>query len=172
MRTPERQRLQALPPGAVGRLVIPLGWRGYWRVLSFVGGPYEAYPGAEAAFGVCVRSEDVLGLQMNAHLPIPDYGVPKSEEIVLHVLHTTLTKAFEGRDIYVGCKAGWGRTGLFLALVAKAVGEANPLAFVRQNYSPRAIETDEQADYLATFDTRTLSRSFYRRIWWPGLRQL
>ena len=39
---------------------------------------------------------------------------------------------------------GWGRTGLFLALLAKVCGVENPVTYVRENYSPRAVETTDQ----------------------------
>lgn len=45
-----------------------------------------------------------------------------------------------------------GRTGLFLAILAKAVGFNDPVAYVRKHYYNHAVETAEQAKYVEAFD--------------------
>jgi protein-tyrosine phosphatase len=47
--------------------------------------------------------------------------------------------------VHVGCRAGIGRTGLFLACLARAAGvEGDPIAHVRAQYDPHAAETAAQ----------------------------
>ena len=49
------------------------------------------------------------------------------------------------RPLHVGCRAGIGRTGLFLACLARAAGvEGDALDYVRRHYLPHAAETEEQ----------------------------
>jgi len=57
-----------------------------------------------------------------------------------------------GRGVYVGCMGGYGRTGLFLACLVKCLGVDDPVGYVRAHYHGRAVETDEQLDYVAEFD--------------------
>ena len=148
-----------------GSLTIPLGWRGGFQTLKFTGGPYDAFPGRDAAFGVCVRAERVNQSNVDVHLPIRDFGVPASAVRVEDALRDTLMAALKGREVYVGCMGGWGRTGLFLALLAKACGVEDPVGFVRSNYSSRAVETDAQVDYVENFDTAAL-QSWLRSAGW------
>jgi protein-tyrosine phosphatase len=72
-----------------------------------------------------------------------------------------------GKDVYIGCQGGWGRTGLFLALLAKTCGVENPIMYVRQNYARTAVETPAQEKYVRDFDVTPT------RIWlfwyaWTG----
>ena len=43
---------------------------------------------------------------------------------------------------------GIGRTGLFLAALAKLSGEKDPVAYVRKHYMPHAVETQQQQDFI------------------------
>jgi protein-tyrosine phosphatase len=79
------------------------------------------------------------------YLPIPDFGVPSQKDLAQAVQHT-ITYAQAGHHIAVHCSAGIGRTGLFLACLAKHVfgfSGAEALQWVRY-YIPRAVETPEQ----------------------------
>ena len=79
------------------------------------------------------------------HLPIPDFGVPSNGGLV-RAVNAVIAHAQTGRNIAIHCSAGIGRTGLFVALLAKQVlgfsGE-EAIAWVRQ-YIPWAVETAEQ----------------------------
>jgi len=79
------------------------------------------------------------------HLPIPDFGVPSNGGLV-RAVNAVIAHAQTGRNIAIHCSAGIGRTGLFVALLAKHVlgfsGE-EAIVWVRR-YIPGAVETPEQ----------------------------
>jgi protein-tyrosine phosphatase len=79
------------------------------------------------------------------YLPIPDFGIPPKDDLEQVVQHT-IAYAQAGQHIVIHCSAGIGRTGLFMAYLAKRVfgfsGE-EALQWVRY-YIPRAVETPEQ----------------------------
>ena len=52
------------------------------------------------------------------HLPIPNYGLPSTDELSC-VLTQTLEHATNGHNVLIHCSAGLGRTALFAALLAK-----------------------------------------------------
>jgi protein-tyrosine phosphatase len=79
------------------------------------------------------------------YLPIPDFGVPTKDDLEQAVMKT-ITYAQAGHHVVVHCLAGIGRTGLFMACLAKRVlglSGAEALQWVRC-YLPRAVETAEQ----------------------------
>ena len=86
--------------------------------------------------------------------------------------HIAIQEALDGKEVYVGCMGGWGRTGLFLALLAKVCGEETPILYVRTHYTPRAVETREQQEYVDNFDVGALRRWLFwttwtrRAFWW------
>ena len=83
------------------------------------------------------------------YLPIPDFGVPARADLEQAIQHT-LAHAQAGRHIVVHCSAGLGRTGLFLASLAKralGLSGAEAIQWVRQ-FLPHAIETPEQQRLL------------------------
>ncbi len=116
------------------------------------------FPGRNHAFGVCVRAERAPSGRYNVHLPIHDFSVPspdQQDEVEL-ALRETLEALLDGKPVYVGCMGGWGRTGLFLALLAKVCGVDQPVTYVRENYSNRAVETRSRS---ATSRTSTFPAS-------------
>ena len=79
------------------------------------------------------------------YLPIPDFGVPTPEDLE-QAVHRTIAYTQAGHHVAIHCSAGIGRTGLFMALLAKRVlgvsGE-KALQWVR-HYIPHAVETPAQ----------------------------
>ena len=146
-----------------GYLPLNLGWRGAFYKLSIAGGPYDYFPGKDTAFGVCVRAERPG--PCHVHLPIKDFGVPRDEYAVELAIRDTLRAAIRGQQVYVGCMGGWGRTGLFLALLAKAAGVENPVEYVREHYSSRAVETADQENFVSDFDVMKLQSWLTRYAW-------
>jgi hypothetical protein len=56
-----------------------------------------------------------------------------------------------GRTVYAGCIGGHGRTGTFLsALVAHRKASDDPIAYVRQHYCKKAVESSKQVAYLVS----------------------
>jgi hypothetical protein len=130
-------------------------WTGY-REFSFEGGPWKDNPGNR--FGVCLleRTSPGKGPLVDAWLPIPDFSVPDNEQEVKACLKAVLRAVLGGQVVYVGCMGGRGRTGLFLALLTKAIGGSppniGPVEIVRALFDSHAVETREQEDYVNAFD--------------------
>jgi protein-tyrosine phosphatase len=56
------------------------------------------------------------------------------------------------RLFYIGCKAGLGRTGTVLACLAREAGiTTDPVAWVRANHDPRAVETPAQEAFARSW---------------------
>lgn len=113
---------------------------------TIIGGPYmQRYP-------------DHLGIKMaveirtpcNIDIPTRDFDVPKVEDLDKGI-RASLIPIARGKPVYVGCMGGIGRTGLFLAALAKTVGINEPVKYVRANYKPHAVETQQQMEYIAAF---------------------
>lgn len=156
--------MQAKIFGGNGTLPLALGFAGANAAMEIIGGPFDNFPGRKLAFGVCVRAERVPD-ERDVHLPIHDFSVPEDERAVKYALIDTFKAAIDGKQVYVGCMGGWGRTGLFLALMAKAAGIASPVDYVRENYTPKAVETREQYTYVKQFDVSTVQKVIRRYAW-------
>jgi Polymorphic toxin system, DSP-PTPase phosphatase len=153
--------------GMNGILPIQTGFKAAYQSFSVMGGPYDKFPGRNHAFGVCVRAERAPTGRYNVHLPIHDFSVPspnQQDEVEL-ALRETLEALLDGKPVYVGCMGGWGRTGLFLALLAKVCGVEHPVTYVRDNYSPRAVETTDQHSYVMEFEVSGLQRWLFWQAW-------
>lgn len=88
------------------------------------------------------------GLQV-IHLPIPDFSIPDRAELD-QAVEQAIDLAKQGKNIAVHCSAGIGRTGLFMAEMAKqAMGMPGEEAvrWVRK-YVPHAVETEEQVRFV------------------------
>lgn len=129
-------------PGPRGVLVLERGGRRYeaW------GGPYPARPPGMA--GVKLAAE--IDLPCDVDLPAPDFGCWTEERMREGAAAILGLLAAEGR-VYVGCRAGIGRTGTVLAVLAKVFGDPDPVARVRRDYCAEAVETSEQERLVRTF---------------------
>lgn len=131
-------------------ITLPLGWRGGWKKPKFVGGPFDTAPAD--SFRVAVRAEFIEPGDADVHLPIKDFSTPDDADAVEDALFEAYAAALKGQPVFVGCMGGMGRTGLFLALLAKTAGIQEPVRWVKQNYNPHAVETNPQAKYVNEFD--------------------
>ena len=145
-------------------MTLPLGL----TQRRIYGGPYSKKP--RHMIGVKLAPE-VPG-NANYIVPIRDFGVPTDltnlNYTVAKVLHLL---ADNERPVYVGCYGGQGRTGLFLALVAKATGVGDPVAYVRENFNPKAVETEAQEEYVDMYESPLTWRDKLSLIWtsfWRG----
>ena len=92
------------------------------------------------------------GMQV-IYYPIRDFSVPASLEELDQVLATVLEQASAGSNIAVHCNAGLGRTGTFLACLArKAFGldGSQAVEWVRE-YVPPAVESPDQLDFVISY---------------------
>jgi len=155
-----------------GVMAIDLGWAGAWLKFGIIGGPFDGFRrGMTGDFGVCVRAEYPPD-DYDVWLPIRDFNVPESKRDTEHALERTLEAAMNGRRVYVGCTGGWGRTGLFLALLAKCCGEKDPVAYVRRVYSRRAVERPEQERYVKEFNVARLQGCMLVMAWQARLARV
>jgi len=86
-------------------------------------------------------------------IPTVDFSTPDKDSL-LDGMKLAYIALFKGKKLYVGCMGGVGRTGLFLASMAKVslyLGDAFfwengllPVAYVKSQYSPHAVETVDQ----------------------------
>lgn len=123
------------------------------------GGPYRNVPEDMFDRGVKMAAEI-----SHAHLidiPTRDFDVPDVE-----VFRTGLLKAIiymkEHGELYAGCMGGIGRTGLFMAGMAKCMREAGEMLgvvseghpiptevlYVRKHYKGHAVETQQQIEFI------------------------
>ena len=163
-----KKQTKALKPlKANGRLPVKLGWSGAYHKFEITAGPFDAFVQRDDDdFGVCVRAERVPAGFAGLNLPIHDFEVPAVPKAqVEYVIRRTLQAAMDGKRVYVGCMGGWGRTGLFLALLAKVCGEDDPVAYVRLKYNARAVETEKQAAYIRDFDVTALRHWLFWSGW-------
>ena len=159
--------------GANGTITFNPGWRYAWQQFTIHGGPFPKYEASKSGntFGVNLRAE--ARHPCDLHLPIKDFGNPDGPpEKVAAAITLTIHAAMLGLHGYVGCAGGWGRTGLFLSLVAKALGEDAPVEFVRRTYGLNAVETRGQEQYVAHFDVEALRKEMRACAWRYRLRSL
>lgn len=132
------------------------------------GGPFRDYvPGQRRL--VSVKMAEEINHPHDISVPTEDFSVPSMKD-----MHDGIAKALQaildGNDLYVGCMGGTGRTGLFMACLAKVMDAFNgqelnmaetrkfhteipAVAYVRKHYKPHAVETAEQMRYVLNFDT-------------------
>ncbi|MGW4497160.1 protein-tyrosine phosphatase family protein [Micromonospora sp. NPDC004336] len=82
----------------------------------------------------------------------PDFWLPSDRVATADALREAWARAEDGR-VEVACGGGKGRTGTALACLAVIDGVPNDraVAYVRQHYSPQAVETPWQRRYVARF---------------------
>jgi hypothetical protein len=150
-----------------GILPIRLDFYGAWHELSVIGGPFDFYrPGHNADIGVCVRAERIPPTA-DYRIPIEDFSIPRPEqrELIESTIIEVLRATIAGKRVWVGCMGGYGRTGIFMAILAKACGIDNPIAYVRQHYHPRSVETEEQRAYVNSFDVTRIRQWLFWHGW-------
>ncbi len=130
----------------LGKLKLPVRGTKHYVVL---GGPYIEKP--KGMVGVKMAKEVPLAHDAEEiDIPTRDFHIP-DVKLVTKGLHDAVVEMAFGSAVYVGCMGGKGRTGLFMAILAKAFGEKNPVEYVRANYYKHAVETPQQYKYVEDF---------------------
>jgi hypothetical protein len=82
-----------------------------------------------------------------------DFGLPGDPAAAAAAIRDAYARAKAGERVEVGCAGGLGRTGTVLACMAVLAGVPadDAVAWVRQNYDVRAIETPEQEEWVGWF---------------------
>ncbi len=141
-------------PEPVGSIELTLC--GAVRRIS--GGPFDAF--APPAIGVCLEQRSVKADQAAIRIAIADFAPPTPEQFVagLADILRALRDAPQA-SLYIGCRAGIGRTGTFMAGLAKLAGITEPIAWLRARYHPEAVETAAQAQAIADLDVAAVFRA-------------
>jgi protein-tyrosine phosphatase len=107
--------------------------------------------GPVPAFGVYLLGRRPPAVSWESRwLRWPDFRLPADEAD----LRPTLTEAWqraEAERVEIACAGGLGRTGTALACLAilDGIPSTEAVAFVREHYDPRAVETPGQRRYVA-----------------------
>lgn len=83
------------------------------------------------------------------YLPIPDFDVPEPENL-LQGMAQAQAEARAGRNVAVHCNAGVGRTGLFMACLARQTFDMPGAQAIRwvQKYIENAVENELQVSFV------------------------
>lgn len=85
-------------------------------------------------------------------LSISDGDIPLAPEEFWNLIGWLIEKLKEGKSVHVGCVGGHGRTGMVLAALVSEIGLSDdPIAWVREHYCEKAVETDKQIKFLVKF---------------------
>lgn len=135
--------------------------------FEITGGPYRYKPPNRMGVKMAVE----VNLSCDVDVPTKDFDVPSVIDLKVGLIKA-LMLLHEGKQLYVGCMGGIGRTGLFLAALAKVSYEYerygwgrflrwdhrvhDPVAYVRKHYYSHAVETKEQKDYIAALNVKDI----------------
>jgi len=134
------------------------------------GGPYLSKPDTHE--GVKMALE--IDKPCTVDIPTRDFQVPDETTFKQGLVKGIMLIAC-GKKLYVGCMGGVGRTGLYMAGLAKVMSEYrktmhrpgfDPILYVRTKYVSHAIETQEQQDFINTLDVDDIVD------WWFGTQRM
>lgn len=132
---------------------------------DIAGGPYRDKPLMYE--GVKMAAE--IPAECLISIPTRDFDVP-DEQVFKQGLQRAVMAIDLGLPLYVGCMGGIGRTGLFLAGMAKIMTEYrkkmhrpqfDPILYVRQQYIPHAVETKQQVEFIEELDVSGIVNWWY-----------
>lgn len=108
-------------------------------------------PGDEPDLGAYLLGRPPVTAWPSAWIAWPDLRLPREPEAAVAALARIHAAAVEQR-VEVACAGGVGRTGTALAILARMSGVAagDAVAWVRERYHPRAVETPRQRRFAET----------------------
>lgn len=109
--------------------------------------------GATPGFAVYLLGQRPTPVEWEARwVRWPDFLLPRDRDDARDALREAWRRS-EGERVEIACDGGHGRTGTALACIAilDGVPAGKAVEFVRQHYSPRAVETPWQRRYVAHF---------------------
>ncbi|MEV8377604.1 protein-tyrosine phosphatase family protein [Kribbella sp. NPDC056861] len=135
--------------GAAGVLRLPSGRLVRGRGLR------DALPaGALPEYGVYLLGKQPPAVEWESRwVQWPDFRLPADDADARAALVEVLERSGSER-VELACEGGRGRTGTALACLAVLDGIAptDAVAFVRENYHPKAVETLWQKRYVRRFE--------------------
>ena len=102
---------------------------------------------------MCLEARSTRVAEADLLFPIPDFQAPEQRDFVAGL--RALLAAMRARPdlpVYIGCRAGIGRTGMVIAALAKLAGTPDPVGWVRAHYHPEAVETIAQFQAVGELD--------------------
>jgi Swiss Army Knife protein, DSP-PTPase phosphatase domain len=146
-----RQVTSTWDPAGPGVLRLPSG-----RLVRGRGLRQPLPPGERPSLGVYLLGTRPPETGWEAWwLRWPDFGLPADRARARTILHRAWEQSAT-RRVEIACAGGRGRTGTALACLAviDGVPADQAVAFVRQHYARRAVETPWQRHYAARFPAR------------------
>lgn len=144
--------------------------KSWGKTYKVDGGPFAKWD--ERSIGVNLAGGQVASrIPPTIEIDWPDFGVPEEEQ-VRTVLRLVIPWIMSRQKVYIGCLGGRGRTGTMLALIAKCFGYRDPIGDVRWSFNPHAVETEEQEQFVESFDVTEFRRQVFMhgfRNWRAGL---
>ncbi|WP_019630358.1 protein-tyrosine phosphatase family protein [Actinomadura atramentaria] len=89
----------------------------------------------------------------HAWLEWPDFRLPADRDAAVRAIRDLHGRARAGERVEVACGGGVGRTGTVVACLAVLAGTpaADAVAWAREHYRPRAVETPWQRRWVRRF---------------------
>ncbi|WP_342776415.1 protein-tyrosine phosphatase family protein [Streptomyces armeniacus] len=143
-------------PAAAGVLRLPSG-----RLVRGRGLRRPLPPGAVPDFALYLLGRQPPAVDWESRwVRWPDFRLPADREAAADALREAWERAVTER-VEVACGAGVGRTGTALACLAvlDGVPNAEAVAYVREHYAPRAVETPWQRRYVSRFSPAAQRRA-------------
>jgi hypothetical protein len=136
------------PAGGAGVLALPSG-----RLVRGRGLRDPMPSGHPPTFGVYLLGDEPPEFGWEARwVRWPDFRLPVDPAYLKEVLLESLRRA-GGERVEIACFGGHGRTGTALACLAvlDGVPAGEAVAYVRERYHPRAVETPWQKRFVRRF---------------------